>query len=960
MKKCVGTSKLLRGIAAFAMVAVGGQAYAQTADRPLTANAGNVDPFAGNVDPFKGNLDPFSGNVDPFGGNVDPFSGNVDPFGGNVDPFRGNVDPFGGNVDPFHQDGKPLTSAQLGAHWQQFGSNWRTLAASWDALATMPTDTAKRNAVLTQFQTLVSQSESFWAAQVTRKNGKSFNDAVLQPLLTKYSLNKADATSFANMSATNRAKFVFEFYDTLQSYAGIDHVDHWMRTVRWNPNLTKVQGSGTDSLIGIIDGRITGDADLQNNLDVSLGYKGTAGGHGAAVLSLIVAEHDKKGVQGIAPKARVLSYNPFDKTGTASWADITKGVQQLAYYRYASVVNLSLGAKGYALHPDWKTVFSDSLVKVASNYAVYVIAAGNDGVSQTQNVDWTGVGNASLILVGSINNNGSISSFSNRPGTACLTVSGVCTAGNRLQDRFVVAPGELLLVSNGSGGTTRVTGTSFSAPLVSGAITLLHDRWPWLAKYPRESADIILSTARDLGAPGTDPVYGRGLLDVEASQSPINFANLTYYRKDGTSSALTQVSVADVKAAGLSAAFQNSGAYYVAYEKIGNTDRDFLIPLSTRLIGQQTSINGSQEYFQDYVTSRLDDWIGFNEKGALTDTVAISSNLSSGLKLSFAMAPVKQSDRQARNGLRSSSPNVRVSSANGKLGLSFGHGNGSRIIGGQQGFGFASDYDASNGGVNPILGFASGGAFAGADLAVNENMSVSVGFTQNSLSENRTRTSAIAALRTLGSQPDYKANAFSLQMAQKFGKVTVTANFAQIDENNALLGVQSREESDLGKGSVSKTATLGAAVALPGKVSLAASATLGQTKSAKAENQALVTSGKGLTSSAFALSASKAGVLGKRDLIRLSVSQPLTIEKGDVSFSTLAVVDRQTGARGVTTQTFSLADKDRRLVGEMVYAMPLMKSGELSLFGRADYRLNAENGRKVDGMVIGGRVSLPF
>ena len=79
----------------------------------------------------------------------------------------------------------------------------------------------------------------------------------------------------------------------------------------------------------------------------------------------------------------------------------------------------------------------------------------------------------------------------------------------------MVAPGELILVSDGQGGVTRQIGTSFAAPLVSGAIALLHDRWPWLSNFPVETANIILNSAKDLGAPGVDAVYGHGLLDVD-------------------------------------------------------------------------------------------------------------------------------------------------------------------------------------------------------------------------------------------------------------------------------------------------------------------------------------------------------------------------------------------------------------------------------------------------------------
>ena len=134
-----------------------------------------------------------------------------------------------------------------------------------------------------------------------------------------------------------------------------------------------------------------------------------------------------------------------------------------------------------------------------------------------QAMDSAGKGGIVRHVVGSVDPLGAISSFSNQPGTACLLDNGVCSSGHHLYDRFMVAPGELILVSDGQGGLERRSGTSFAAPLVSGAITLLHDRWPWLRNYPQETAQIILSSAKDLGAPGPDPVYGYGLLDANAA-----------------------------------------------------------------------------------------------------------------------------------------------------------------------------------------------------------------------------------------------------------------------------------------------------------------------------------------------------------------------------------------------------------------------------------------------------------
>ena len=57
------------------------------------------------------------------------------------------------------------------------------------------------------------------------------------------------------------------------------------------------------------------------------------------------------------------------------------------------------------------------------------------------------------------------------------------------------------------------TGTSMAAPHVSGALALLMERFPYLDNP--QIRDVLLTTARDLGAPGVDEVYGWGLIDLK-------------------------------------------------------------------------------------------------------------------------------------------------------------------------------------------------------------------------------------------------------------------------------------------------------------------------------------------------------------------------------------------------------------------------------------------------------------
>ena len=131
------------------------------------------------------------------------------------------------------------------------------------------------------------------------------------------------------MSADQRAYFIVDWYDHLMEFTGTDHVDHWMSEADWSPALTQIQGAGARTVIGLLDFTVVNAPDIQARIVKSGGVSTFSDGHGAAVASLIVSAHDGTGVMGIAPSAQVVAYNPFDATGTAGWADVTRGVSTL-------------------------------------------------------------------------------------------------------------------------------------------------------------------------------------------------------------------------------------------------------------------------------------------------------------------------------------------------------------------------------------------------------------------------------------------------------------------------------------------------------------------------------------------------------------------------------------------------------------------------------------------------------
>jgi hypothetical protein len=67
-------------------------------------------------------------------------------------------------------------------------------------------------------------------------------------------------------------------------------------------------------------------------------------------------------------------------------------------------------------------------------------------------------------------------------------------------------------------------GTSFSAPQIAGAAALLAQAFPNLTG--QQIVNLLLTSARDAGAAGTDAIYGRGILDIARAFAPAGTTSL--------------------------------------------------------------------------------------------------------------------------------------------------------------------------------------------------------------------------------------------------------------------------------------------------------------------------------------------------------------------------------------------------------------------------------------------------
>lgn len=921
--------------------------------RSVNAHYGDIDAFYGDIVAFYGDIDAFWGDINPFYGDIDAFYGDISPFYGDIDAFWGDIDAFYGDIVAFDQ----AKLAAIGAFWNTNSQLITQIDTSWEAQLAGSQLLADYASVAVSLQLLTSNAIAEYGAA-------GFTQAKANEVLARHGISLANVQSLGSLTKAERAAFFLDWHDTVMSYAGIDHVDHWMGTINWTPSITQIQGEGKQTIIGIVDGSFASDADLGNNVVYAGGGTSTVGGHGAGVASLIAGAHDGNGVMGIAPKIKIATYNPFDAYGKASWDSVEKGINKLIYKYvggnetgYASIINLSLGESGWALSQGMANVLARPSIANYHHETLYVIAAGNDGITQTTDINWTGAKDANIILVGSVDPNGQISSFSNRPGSTCLLVNGACLAGNELYMRTVVAPGSLILVSDGQGGVTRMSGTSFAAPLVSGAVSLLHDRWPWLVRHQAESAEIIFRSAKDLGAPGPDEVYGWGLLDVAASQSPLDFNALQFYLYSNTATQQI-VSATELLNGGVPAWWETSGVFFTAFENIGGTYRDFTIPMSTLQYGTSSNVLGhGWQRMQDFISDRFANWLLSGGKDSDGDgTLGVSQIRSNTGETSgqWTMRYDAIAPRFTQDGaMRPVHNAATLTTPNGQMSFTLGHGQGAMALSGGK-FGIMSDHDYATGGVNPVLGFASGEVFAGASYKLADATKVSFGYSKDR-EDYKDLEGASELDRTIQRQLGAReAEAFTFGLEQQVTKgFTLGAQWTRLDEKDAILGSQTGVDALLGKGSVTDAVTVTASLDMGDGLSFDLSATGGATD--VAGGQLLATSSRAL-STAGQFSVNKRGVMGEKDVLRVSVGQPLNIERGELELTSEQVVDRVTGERGLVTQTIGITTK-RRHTAELVYATPVSETSELGLVTRY---ISAGNEGEDESFMIGANFGLRF
>ena len=219
-------------------------------------------------------------------------------------------------------------------------------------------------------------------------------------------------------------------------------------------------------------------------------------GHGTHVASVVAAS--RSGVPSVYIP-NVLPVQVFSGS-TTSTASVTAGLQYSI--GRAPIANMSLSSTAAFGEGTFRDAVSAGMLIVA--------AAGNSGAA---NPEWPARyareawANNQIIAVGAVDGTNTIASFSNRAGD---------TANN-----YLVAPGVNIYGAYAFDNTSHalMTGTSAAAPQVSAAAAIVRAYWPYLSAT--QIANILFNTATDLGAPGVDAIYGRGLLNLTRALEPV-------------------------------------------------------------------------------------------------------------------------------------------------------------------------------------------------------------------------------------------------------------------------------------------------------------------------------------------------------------------------------------------------------------------------------------------------------
>lgn len=633
---------------------------------------------------------------------------------------------------------------------------------------------------------------------------------------------------------------------------------------------------------------------------------GDEDGHGTSVSRVLAAAKDDRDMHGMAYNATILALRA-DQSGSCTTADpgndeaacsffdssIAAGVNR-AVDNGARVINISLGGAGGA-----SSALRQAINRATSAGLVIVASAGNEGNDADPAFDPNSPspfaqsllanGNGLVIIATSVDDRGVISNFSNKAGvsqSAVLSALGqgiCCEYQNDTIYRFV---------ENGQTFVRVFSGTSYSAPQIAGAAALLAQAFPNLTGA--QIVNLLLTSARDAGAPGTDGIYGRGILDIGRAFAPVGTTSL----------------------AGTSTAVPLSGNGGTMSSPMGD------VALSSRPVSAVVL----DSYGRAYDINIVEGIRASNPRLRLTPalvgqgrSVIISQGVT---ELAFS---ISASD----GGSASLSPLV----------LSNGQQNQARILAGRVSAAISRDThfslgirQAAAGQVAALQGMSGGAFLTATDARMDSGFEHAPGqsFALRQQLGRFGLTGSVEAgevrlferggaefFRNTHNRYPYSSVGMSLDRQIGPAKFALGANWMREDET--VLGA--RFANFIGQNGARSLFVDGRGdIKLIGSWSLGASWRQGWTY---ANAGGSLTGQSLLHSNAFSLDLSGSNILASNDRLALRVAQPLRVTRGGLALNLPVAYDYATLGATFGVRRFSLAPKGQEIAGELAWSVPM-------------------------------------
>jgi len=333
-------------------------------------------------------------------------------------------------------------------------------------------------------------------------------------------------------------------------------------------------------------------------------------GHGSHVLGIAAGRKNGTGIHGVAFDADVAFVKVTDSTSFsfqralvgAAWArDLgsvafnvsanyfedtsfrnsltesgTAGVKYSNHWYYG--VN---GYNGAVLEAnDWATALGTDqvLVNSAGNFGKAYVS-GTAQMAHATDVNGDLILGGRMLIVGSYDvANDQIASYSNKAGTVCATwdfTNNVCKDAAKASDFYILAPGSSLQSAYHNGTNVTMSGTSMAAPVVTGALALVHQMWPHMKG--ENLVNLLLVTA-DKDLPGyAEHTHGQGMLDLDKATQPVGATGIPTTGR--TSGAIANIETLS-GGAGIGSVSSDAFAALSNVAVLDSFERDFFVDLN--------------------------------------------------------------------------------------------------------------------------------------------------------------------------------------------------------------------------------------------------------------------------------------------------------------------------------------------------------------------------------------------